>query len=443
MTIEAIKQKLQEDDVRFIRLQFTDLVGAIKNVEVPISQIDEILTGKVMFDGSSIEGFARITESDMFLKPDLSTYTVLAWEKPNDWSKVASFMCDIYKTDGTPFEGDPRFILKKALKRMEDMGFDSLNIGLEPEFFLFKKDESGFGTTELTDQGGYFDLAPSDAAIDCRRNIVIELEEMGFEIEASHHEVSPSQHEINFKYANALECCDKVQLFKLAVKNISSLHNMHATFMPKPIYGINGSGMHSNLSLTKNGENAFFDESTQTQLSQTAYYFIGGLIEHAEAFTAITNPTVNSYKRLVKGYEAPVYVTYSESNRSAMIRIPASRGAGTRVEVRSVDPTANPYLAMAVMLNAGLDGIENKIHPGPSCGENLFQLSASELEKRQIKNLPSSLNSALKTMKKSKLVKETLGEHTFNLFIKNKSIEYSNYRRHVSTWEIETYLNNF
>lgn len=440
---EKIKAKLLEDNVRFIRLQFSDLLGTMKNVEVPISQIDSILDGETMFDGSSIEGFVRINESDMFLKPDLSSYTTLAWEKPNDWSKVGSFMCDIYKTDGTPFEGDPRFILKKAVNRMNELGFDSFNIGLEPEFFLFKKGSDGFGTTEFTDKGGYFDLAPHDAAIDCRRNIVIELEDMGFEIEASHHEVSQSQHEINFKYDSALKCCDNVQLFKLAVKNIAALHDMHATFMPKPINGINGSGMHANLSLTKNGINSFYDENSESGLSITAYHFIGGLLEHATSFTALTNPTVNSYKRLVKGYEAPVFVTYSESNRSAMVRIPATRKAGTRVEVRSVDPTANPYLAMAAMLHAGLDGIEKQTNPGESCSVNLFKSTTEEIKAMNIVNLPSSLNDALKHLKKSDLMRESLGEHTFNLFIENKSLEYSDYRRTVSKWELENYLNQY
>lgn len=443
MKKEDILALIAEENIKFIRLQFTDLLGVMKNVEVPSSQIDDILEGNVMFDGSSIEGFVRITESDMFLYPDLNTFIILPWEKPSNGAKVAMFMCDIYCNDRTPFEGDPRYILKKSVENMQRLGFDAFNIGLEPEFFLFKLDENGYATTNFTDAGGYFDLAPHDAAIDCRRDIVIELENMGFEVEASHHEVSQSQHEINFRYGSALECCDKVQLFKLAVKNIAAKHNMHATFMPKPISGINGSGMHCNVSLFKDGENAFYDEAEKRQLSTDAYHFIGGLLAHANEFTALTNPTVNSYKRLVPGYEAPIYVTYSASNRSAMLRIPATRKAGTRVEVRSVDATANPYLAIAAILNSGLDGIERNLHPGEPISKNIFKLSEEEKAELEITNLPSSLNKAVDHLEGSELMKKTLGDHTFELFINNKRHEYKDYRRSVHQWELDNYLNKY
>lgn len=444
-TKEQIKKIVADENIRFIRLQFSDLLGILKNVEVPATQIDTILDGKVMFDGSSIEGFVRITESDMYLVPELDSFKILTWEKPSDGSQVGNFMCDIVRPSGESFFGDPRSVLKRALEKMESMGFAAFNIGLEPEFFLFRESEGVMQqSTEFTDLGGYFDISPLDEASDCRRDIVIELENMGFEIEASHHEVSQSQHEINFKYSNAIECADNVQLFKLAVKNIARKHGMYATFMPKPIAGINGSGMHANVSLfDKNGVNAFYDETGKSELSQAAYYFIGGLLKHAKSFTAVTNPTVNSYKRLVPGYEAPCYISYSDSNRSAMLRIPASRGIGTRVEVRSVDPTANPYLAIASILMAGLDGIENKIEPGDATKENIFAMTFDQKRELGIESLPESLGEAVKCLSESELMKLTLGEHTFSKFIANKQYEYDQYRLAVHTWELEKYLNTF
>jgi glutamine synthetase len=443
-TNQTIREIIKSENVKFFRLQFSDILGIMKNVEVPLSQLDTLLEGKVMFDGSSIEGFVRISESDMYLKPDLNSFKILTWEKPNNGSKVGTFMCDIYRPSGEEFEGDPRLVLRNALKRMETFGYKEFNIGLEPEFFLFKTDQNGNPTTNFTDHGGYFDIAPLDQAADCRRDIVLELEKMGFTVEASHHEVSQSQHEINFKFANALEGCDNVQIFKLAVKNIASEHGMFATFMPKPIANINGSGMHANLSLFDyNGKNIFYDENSSTGLSQTAYHFIAGLLKHAPAYTALTNPTINSYKRLVPGYEAPCYISYSDNNRSAMIRIPATRQAGTRVEVRSVDPTANPYLSMAALLHAGLDGIENKLDPGGPTRKNIFEMSQTEKNNSNIRNLPNSLLSAVLEMEKSTMIEEALGKHIFESFCQNKRKEYNKYSNTVHQWEIDTYMKSF
>lgn len=390
---EDIVKKIKEENVKFIRLQFTDMLGTIKNVEIPLSQLDKALDNKIMFDGSSIEGFVRIEESDMYLYPDLDTFVVFPWT--SEKGKVARFICDIYKPDGTPFEGCPRYNLKKNLKKMEELGFTTFNIGTEPEFFLFKLDENGEPTMELNDKGGYFDLAPTDLGENCRRDIVLELEEMGFEIEASHHEVAPGQHEIDFKYSDAVKHCDDIQTFKLVVKTIARKHGLHATFMPKPLFGVNGSGMHSNMSLFKGDQNAFYDPNGELQLSETAYQFIAGIVKHARNFTAVTNPTVNSYKRLVPGYEAPCYVAWSGQNRSPLIRIPSSRGLSTRIEVRSVDPAANPYLAMAVMLAAGLDGVENRLTPPKAVDRNIYVMDKRERLDHGVEDLPGTLFEAL------------------------------------------------
>lgn len=372
-TKEDIKQIVKDKGVKYIRLQFTDILGTIKNVEIPLSQLDKALDNKMMFDGSSIEGFVRIEESDMYLQPDLDTFVIFPWTAEK--GKVARLICDIVNPDGTPFAGDPRSNLKRVLANMEELGFTSFNLGPEPEFFLFKLDEKGNPTLELNDDGGYFDLAPTDLGENCRRDIVLELEEMGFEIEASHHEVAPGQHEIDFKYANAVEACDNIQTFKLVVKTIARKHGLHATFMPKPLFGVNGSGMHANLSLFSGNKNVFFDESADLQLSETARQFMAGIMKHAKAFTAVTNPLVNSYKRLVPGYEAPCYIAWSARNRSPLIRIPASRGLSTRIELRSVDPSANPYLALAVLLEAGLDGIRNGLTPPAPVDRNIYVMN--------------------------------------------------------------------
>lgn len=437
-TASKIQKIVKEENVRFLRLMFTDILGTIKNVEVPISQLDKVLENKMMFDGSSIEGFVRIEESDMYLYPDLNTWMIFPWE--SEHGKVARLICDIYNPDGTPFAGDPRGNLKRALTDMEALGFTSFNLGPEPEFFLFKLDEQGEITTDLNDQGGYFDFAPTDLGENCRRDIVLELESLGFEVEASHHEVAPGQHEIDFKYANVLEACDNIQTFKLVVKTIARKHGLHATFMPKPLFGINGSGMHCNMSLFKDSENAFFDEENDMQLSETAYHFLAGLLDHARAFTAVCNPTVNSYKRLVPGYEAPVYVAWSGRNRSPLIRVPESRGLSTRLELRSVDPSANPYLAMAVLLQSGLDGIKRELTPTPAVNSNIYVMNEAEREAAKISDLPSTLHNALKELRKDEVIKEALGEHIFNNFLASKRFEWDSYKQSVSEWERDQYL---
>src|SRR3954466_14062706 len=440
-TKEDIRRICEEKNVKYIRLQFTDILGTIKNVEIPVSQLEKAMDNKMMFDGSSIEGFVRIEESDMYLYPDLDTFVVFPWTAEK--GKVARLICDIFKTDGTPFEGDPRNNLKRMLDEMKELGFTDFNVGPEPEFFLFKLDEKGYPTLELNDHGGYFDLAPTDLGENCRRDIVLELEEMGFEIEASHHEVAPGQHEIDFKYASALRACDDIQTFKLVVKTIARKHGLHATFMPKPLFGVNGSGMHCNLSLFKNGENAFFDPNADLQLSETARQFIAGIVKHAESFTAITNPTVNSYKRLVPGYEAPCYVAWSTSNRSPLIRIPSSRGLGTRVEVRSVDPSANPYLALAVLLKAGLEGIKNKMAPPTPLDRNIYAMDREERLAEGITDLPASLAHALEELKSDEVIISALGDHIFEHVNEAKEIEWDMFRTQVHPWEREQYMKMF
>lgn len=437
-TKEDIKKLVQEQEVKFIRLQFTDILGTIKNVEIPVSQLDKALDNKMMFDGSSIEGFVRIEESDMYLLPDYDTFMIFPWTAEK--GKVARFICDIANPDGTPFAGDPRSNLKRMLKEMEKLGFTSFNLGPEPEFFLFKLDEKGEPTLELNDDGGYFDLAPTDLGENCRRDIVLELEEMGFEIEASHHEVAPGQHEIDFKYADAITACDNIQTFKLVVKTIARKHGLHATFMPKPLFGVNGSGMHFNVSLFKGKENAFYDEQTELGLSETAMQFMAGVLEHVQGFTAVTNPTVNSYKRLVPGYEAPCYVAWSARNRSPLIRIPSSRGVSTRIEVRSVDPSANPYLAMAVILQAGLEGIRKQLTPPPAVNRNIYVMTEEEREANGILNLPAALDDALTLLAKDTVIQEALGEHIYANFKEAKDIEFDMYRSTVHQWEREQYL---
>ncbi|MGY4794570.1 type I glutamate--ammonia ligase [Lysinibacillus sp. FSL K6-0057] len=437
-TKEDIKRLIEEKNVSFIRLQFTDILGTIKNVEIPVSQLDKALENKMMFDGSSIEGFVRIEESDMYLYPDLDTFVVFPWT--SEKGKVARLICDVYTAKGEPFAGDPRNNLKRILKKMEEMGFSSFNLGPEPEFFLFKLDAKGEPTLEVNDHGGYFDLAPTDLGENCRRDIVLELEEMGFEIEASHHEVAPGQHEIDFKYADAVTACDNIQTFKLVVKTIARKHGLHATFMPKPLFGEAGSGMHFNVSLFKGKENAFYDESTELGLSETAMQFMAGVLAHVQGFTAVTNPTVNSYKRLVPGYEAPCYVAWSAQNRSPLIRIPSARGLSTRVEVRSVDPSANPYLAMAVILEAGLEGIRQNLTPPAAINRNIYVMSEEERQANGIENLPAALDDALTLLAKDKVAQAALGEHIYANFKEAKEIEFDMYRTTVHQWERDQYL---
>lgn len=438
ITGEEIKRIIEEENVRFLRLMFTDILGTIKNVEVPVSQIDKVLENKMMFDGSSIEGFVRIEESDMYLYPDLSTWMIFPWESAH--GKVARLICDIYNPDGTPFAGDPRGNLKRALKDMRDLGFTSFNLGPEPEFFLFKLDEDGGITTTLNDKGGYFDFAPTDLGENCRRDIVLELESLGFEVEASHHEVAPGQHEIDFKYADVVDACDNIQTFKLVVKTIARKHGLHATFMPKPLFGINGSGMHCNMSLFNDEGNVFYDKDGELELSETAYHFLGGLLKHARAYTAVCNPTVNSYKRLVPGYEAPVYVAWSGRNRSPLVRVPESRGLSTRLELRSVDPSANPYLAMAVLLQAGLDGIRNQITPPAAVDRNIYVMDEEEREAAYIQDLPSTIHNAIKELRKDNVMIDALGQHIFSNFVEAKRLEWAAFRQTVSEWEREQYL---
>ncbi|MFD2925654.1 type I glutamate--ammonia ligase [Halobacillus naozhouensis] len=441
LTREEIFKKIDEENVKFVRLQFTDMLGTIKNVEIPVSQVDKALDGMMMFDGSSIEGFVRIEESDMYLVPDLDTFVVFPWS--SEKGKVARFICDIYNPDMTPFEGCPRYNLKRNLKKMEELGFSAFNIGTEPEFFLFKLDVNGEPTMELNDKGGYFDLAPTDLGENCRRDIVLELEEMGFEIEASHHEVAPGQHEIDFKYSDAVKHCDDIQTFKLAVKTIARQHGLHATFMPKPLFGVNGSGMHANMSLFNKDGNAFFDENGKEQLSDVAYQFTAGIVKHATNFTAVTNPTVNSYKRLVPGYEAPCYVAWSGQNRSPLVRVPTSRGLSTRIEVRSVDPAANPYMAMAVLLAAGLDGVENKLEAPAPVDRNIYVMDKKEREAHGVKDLPATLSDALLELQSDEVMVKALGEHLFEHFIEAKEIEWDMFRTQVHPWEREQYLQTY
>ncbi len=440
-TKNDIMRLVEENDVKFIRLQFTDAFGQLKNMAITNSQLEKALDNHCMFDGSSINGFARIEESDMYLYPDLDTFAIFPW-RPQQ-GKVARFICDVYKSDRTPFEGDPRYILKKTLKEAAEMGY-TFNVGPECEFFLFHTDDEGRPTVQTTDQGGYFDLAPLDGGENCRRDICQTLEEMGFEIEASHHEVAAGQHEIDFRYDDALKTADNIVTFKLVVKSIAQRHGLHATFMPKPIFGINGSGMHTNMSLmNEKGKNAFYDKESANGLSDLAYNYIGGVLKHIKSITAITNPTVNSYKRLVPGYEAPCYIAWSASNRSTLIRIPAARGEGTRVELRSPDPTCNPYLALAVMLKAGLDGIKNKLMPPESVNVSIFCLSEEQRRSMGIETLPGTLEAAIRAMESDTIVRDTFGERLFELYHKAKMSEWDEYRTQVTKWEIQKYLCEF
>ena len=431
-----ILNKVEELNIKFVRLRFTDILGMPKNVEIPARELEKALNGEIMFDGSSIQGFVRIEESDMLLKPDYSTFTVNPWEEEKD---VARITCDVYNPDGSPFDGCPRNNLKKVLKEVEEMGY-STNLGPEVEFFLFFRDQEGEATTKTHDRGGYFDLLPVDLGEEARRDMVIALEKLGFEIEASHHEVAPGQHEIDFRYCDALTAADRIMTLKLTGKTIALKHNLHVTFMPKPIFGINGSGMHTHISLFKNGENIFYNPNGKYQLSKEALYFIGGLLRHAKGFTAITNPLVNSYKRLTPGYEAPVYIAWSERNRSPLVRVPAARGDGTRAELRNPDPSCNPYLAFAVMLKAGIDGINNQIDPGEPVSQNIYTMSKEEKISLGIESLPSTLNEALLELDEDEVVKSALTDHILRNYFEAKREEWENYRIRVHQWELDKYL---
>lgn len=437
-TKEDVIRLVKECDVEFIRLQFTDIFGTLKNVAITAGQLEKALDNECMFDGSSIEGFVRIEESDMYLRPDTNTFVIFPWRPQS--GKVARMICDVYNPDSTPFVGDPRFILKKTLDKAKMMGYDTFNAGTECEFFLFLTDSEGNPTTITHDKASYFDLGPVDLGENARRDMCLALEEMGFEVETSHHEIAPGQHEIDFKYNDALTAADAILTFKLVVKTIAQRHGLHATFMPKPIFGIAGSGMHVNTSLIRDGMNIFYDEKDELQLSREAYWFIGGLMKNMREMTALTNPLVNSYKRLVSGYEAPIHIAWSARNRSPLIRVPAARGAATRLELRCPDPSCNPYLALAIILAAGLDGIENKILPPPPSNMNLFSMAPEERHAEGIREIPTSLDEAILEMSKSGFVREVIGDHIFNKYVEAKREECNQYRMRISKWEIDSYL---
>ena len=440
-TKNDIFRMVEEEDVEFIRLQFTDIFGVMKNVAITASQLEKALDNKCMFDGSSVEGFVRIEESDMYLYPDYDTFEIFPW-RPQQ-GKVARLICDVYLPDGTPFEGDSRYALKKVLKEAEDMGY-VFDVGPECEFFLFHTDDNGLPTTVSHETAGYFDVGPTDLGENVRRDMVLTLEDMGFEIEASHHECAPAQHEIDFKYNEALITADNIMTFKLAVKTIAKRHGLYATFMPKPKFGINGSVMHVNMSLAGlDGKNIFADESDELGLSKDAYHFIAGLIKHANGMAAITNPLINSYKRLVPGYEAPVYIAWSATNRSPLIRIPASRGNGTRVELRNPDPSANPYLVLACCLAAGLDGIKNKLEVPKSVDCNIYEMTPEERKAAGVETLPENLIEAVECMKKDEVICNVLGSHILSKYVEAKEKEWYEYRTQVTQWEVEQYLYKF
>ena len=439
-TRKDILRLVEEEDVGFIRLQFTDIYGTLKNVAITTGQLERALNNECMFDGSSIEGFSRIEESDMYLRPDLNTFTIFPW-RPQQ-GKVARFICDIYRPDGTAYESDPRQVLENVIRETEEMGYQFV-VGPEFEFFLFHQDDDGTPTTTTHEKAGYFDLGPLDLGENARRDMVLTLEDMGIEIEASHHEMAPAQHEIDLKYEEALETADNMVTFRMVVKTIAKRHGLHATFMPKPKYGINGSGMHLNMSLSRDGENIFSDENDEHGLSQEAYYFIGGLMKHIKAITFITNPLVNSYKRLVPGYEAPTYIAWSANNRTPLIRIPESRRSGKRIELRSPDASANPYLALAVCLAAGMEGIREKILPPKEISQNIFELNEEEKKARGIECLPGSLMEAVEEFEKDAFIQKVLGEELSQKFIKAKKAEYDRYRSQVSEWEMNEYLQKY
>lgn len=439
-TREDILKLAEEEDVEFIRLQFTDILGNLKNVAITSSQLQKALDNQCMFDGSSIEGFVRIEESDMYLYPDYSTLEIFPW-RPQQ-GKVARLICDVYRANGQPFEGDPRYVLKRAIQEAQKMGY-TFNVGPECEFFLFHTDENTLPTTITHEQAGYFDLGPIDFGENARRDMVLTLEDMGFEIEASYHEVAPAQHEIDFRYDEALRTADNIMTFKLAVKTIAKRHGLHATFMPKPKYGVSGSGMHINMSLSKDGKNIFQDDSNELGISREARWFIGGLLKHIKGMAAITNPLVNSYKRLVPGYEAPAYVAWSTKNRSPLIRVPAVGGEGTRVELRSPDPSANPYLTLAVCLRAGLDGIQNKIEPPAGVDRNIFDMTEEQRREAGIGALPTTLLEAVQELEKDTFIQEVLGGHVSEKYIEAKKKEWDRYRAQVTDWEINEYLYKF
>jgi len=436
-TKQEILKMVKEDDVEFIRLQFTDMFGNLKNVAITTGQLEKALNNQCMFDGSSIEGFVRIEESDMYLYPDLDTYVTFPW-RPQQ-GKVARFICDVYTTDNKPFEGDPRYILRNVIKEAEDMGY-SFDVGPELEFFLFNMEENGQPSTMTYEKAGYFDLGPLDFGENARRDIVLTLEDMGITVEASHHEVAPAQHEIDIRYSDALTTADNIMTFKLVARTIAKRHGLHATFMPKPKFGVDGSGMHVNMSLKKEGKNIFDDPSDKLGLSKEAYHFMAGIMKHVKGMTAILNPLVNSYKRIVPNFEAPVYIAWSASNRSPLIRVPSGRGSSARLELRCPDPSANPYLTLAVCLAAGLDGIRNELTPPQSVDKNIFALTNEERVALGVERLPENLDAAILELENNDFMKNVLGEHVSKKYIEAKKLEWDNYRTQVTPWEIDQYL---
>ena len=440
LTADDIKMSVKDNDVCFLRLAFTDINGTMKNVEVPTSQLDKVLANEIRFDGSSIDGFVRIEESDMVLYPDLSTWMVLPWQDGTS-GRIGRLTCSVHKVDGTPFEGDPRNNLKRILNEMKSMGYTDFEIGFEAEFHLFKLDENGGWTTNACDHASYFDMTDSDEGAKCRREIVETLEGMDFEVEAAHHEVGNGQQEIDFKFDDALTTADRVQTFKMVVRTVAKKHGLCATFMAKPLEGEAGNGMHTNMSIFKDKRNIFYDANGKYGLSNEALYFLNGILEHARAITAIGNPTVNSYKRLIPGYEAPVYIAWANKNRSPLVRIPAAEEVTTRLELRSADPTANPYLLLAATLKAGLNGIKEAKMPMEPVTSNVFEMSEEKRKELGIKPLPSTLHNAIKAFKADKLIQEALGEHLTKSFIDSKELEWARYTQSVSEWERQRYIN--
>lgn len=439
--LSEIKEIIEKKNVELLHMQFVDLEGTLKNVTITAQQLEDAVEGKIMFDGSSIVGFSPINKSDLYLQPDLNTFAVLPWSVEEGYSE-ARFLCSVTNPDGTLFEGDTRNVLKKTVEKAAKKGY-SISVGPELEFFLFKTDEDGRPTVKTHDVGGYFEPSPHDIGERVRLEIYRALKAMGFTIEASHHEVAEGQHEINFKYADALTAADNATTYKWVVKTVAKQFGLHASFMPKPVFGINGSGMHVNMSFFKDGQNVFFDENDGLQLSETAYQFIAGLLENVKNFAAVTNPLVNSYKRLVPGYEAPCYIAWSASNRSALIRIPAKKGMATRVELRCPDPSANPYLTFAVIAAAGLDGVDRELTPVSSVNEDIFHMSVEEREERGIDSLPGSLETAVEALEDGHIGREVLGEHVFNEYVALKKSEWDSYRTAVHTWELQNYQAKF
>lgn len=442
MNSDDVIRIVQEENVKFIRLEFTDILGVLKNISITVEQLGKALNGELMFDGSSIEGFVRIEESDMYLKPDINSFLVLPWVSPVSASKTARLICDIFDPEGNPFHGCPRFALSKVLQEAKELGY-TMQVGPEPEFFMFQLDENGTPSLQTHDKASYFDLPPVDKGEDARRDMVETLQTMGFEIEAAHHEVAPGQHEIDFKYMEALRTADNIMTFRIVVRTVAQRHGLHATFMPKPVYGINGSGMHLHVSLFKDGQNIFYDATKEDGLSETCRSFIAGVLKHAPAISAITSPTVNSYKRLVPGYEAPVYIAWSYRNRSPLIRIPAKRGLSTRIEVRSPDPSCNPYLGLAVILKAGLEGVREKLAPPASVEQNIYDMDLATRNEQGIASLPENLYEAIKELKQDKLIQDALGPHIYSRFVMAKTKEWESYSSRVYDWEVNEYLEKF